>query len=216
MTTAVQAPAVPAPRSASRPLPTGNRRPGLVALAVLLIVGFGLSGALLVSRAGDTTDVLVVARAVPAGHVIESGDVAVAHIAGSVRAIAATERASVVGRTASVAVVEGQLLNRDMLSDAVVPAKDQAVVGLSLAPGQFPADGLAVGDRVLAVVVPTATDATSTSARAITTAEVFGMRPDPTRGPDTLITPVLPLEFAGQVLANSSAGRIGLVKVTAR
>jgi hypothetical protein len=212
------APVIPA-QPGPRPLPTRSRRPGLIAVAVLLIVGFGLSGAVLVSRAGHTTEVLVAARPVAAGHVIAAGDVGVARMSGTVRAIASGDVGTVVGRTVTVGVVAGQVFNRDMLTGAAVPGKDQAVIGLSLAPGRFPADGLAVGDRVLAVVIPSATDPAAVSgppaARAITTALVYGMRPDPTRGPDTLVSLVVPLDQANQVLANSAVGRIGLVKVAA-
>jgi len=212
-------PTIPA-QGGPRPLPTRSRRPGLIAIAVLLIVGFGLSGALLVSRAGNTTGVLVAARPVAAGHTITSGDLTVARLSGTVRAISSKDASTVVGRTAAVSVVAGQVLNRDMLADADVPGKDQAVIGLSLTPGQFPADGLAVGDRVLAVVLPSASDPAavngSPSARAITTAQVYGMRPDPNRGPGTLVSLVLPIDMAGQVLANGAVGRIGLVKVAAQ
>lgn len=205
----------------SRALPTRTRRPGLIALAVLLIVGFGLSGAVLVSQAGDTSEVLVAARPVAAGHVIAPEDLTIARISGSVRAIAAADAPTVVGRTAAVPVVSGQVLNRDMLTSAMVPAKDQAVIGLSLAPGQFPTGGLAVGDQVLAVVIPAATDAVAgagsgPTARAIATADVFGLTPDPNRGPDTLVTLLLPLDVAAQVMAHGAVGRIGLVKVTAQ
>jgi hypothetical protein len=186
---------------------------------VLLIVGFGLSGAVLVSRAGHTTEVLVAAGPVAAGHTITRDDVTTARISGSVRAIAASDLATVVGQTAAVGVVGGQVLNRDMLTAAAVPARDQAIVGLSLAPGQFPADGLAVGDLVLVSVIPAAGDAAATTgapaAKAITTGEVYGIRVDPARGPESLVSLLVPLNMANEVIANGAVGRIALVKVAA-
>lgn len=216
MTTATQ-PMIPSQTAAAvrRPLPTRARRPGLIATAVLLIVGFALTGALLVSRAGDTSQVLVVARPVAAGHVISAADLGVVRVAGPVRAIGAGDVSTVVGRTAAVGLVGGQVLNRDMLAAAAVPAANQAMIGLALRPGQFPADGLAVGDQVLAVVIPAATDTAATPARALTTAEVYGLRADPTNSSATLVTLLLPLNQANQVLSQSAVGRIGLVKVTA-
>jgi hypothetical protein len=170
----------------------------------------------LVSRAGDTSEVLVAARPVAAGHVIEADDLTAVKVAGPVRAIAAAEMSTVVGSTAAVGLVDGQVLNRGMLTAATVPAPDQAVIGLALAPGQFPADGLEVGDPVLAVMIPSAGDtAAAPTARALTTAEVYGLRADPSHGGDTLVTLLLPLNMANQVLAQSAVGRIGLVKVTA-
>src|SRR4051794_37294053 len=160
----------PSGRSA---LPTRGRRPGLIAVAVLLIVGFALSGALLVSRAGDTTEVLVAARAVPAGHVIGPADVAAARLSGSVRAIAAGDLRTVVGNSAAVGLVGGQVLNRDMLTTAAVPAPGKSMVGLALRPGQLPADGLGIGDRVQAIAIPAATDpavgAPADAAKVLTT-----------------------------------------------
>jgi hypothetical protein len=44
---------------------------------------------------------------------------------------------------------------------------------------------------------------------------VYGLRADPTSSTDTLVTLLLPLNQANQVLAQSAVGRIGLVKVTA-
>lgn len=219
MTTTTQ-PAIPLQGSPAqgtpqrRPLPTRSRRPGLIAAAVLLIVGFALTGSVLVSRAGDTSEVLIAARPVPAGHAITAADLGVARVAGSVRAIGAGEMSTVLGRTAAVGLVGGQVLNRDMLAAAAVPAPDQAMVGLALRPGQFPADGLKVGDRVLAVVTPASTDTTAaTAARALTTAEVYGLRPDSTSSTDTLVTLLLPLDQANAVMTQAAVGRIGLVKV---
>lgn len=201
---------------ASKPLPTRARRPGLIAVAVLLIVGFALSGALLVSRAGDTTEVLVASHAVPAGQVIGAGDVAAARLSGSVRAIAAGDLRTVLGSTAAVGLVGGQVLNRDMLTTAAVPAPGKSMVGLALRPGHLPADGLGIGDRVQAIVIPAATDpvagAPADAAKVLTTGEVYGMRAD-TGGTDTLVTLVVPAETAARLLAQGAAGRVGLVKV---
>ncbi|MBA3745286.1 SAF domain-containing protein [Sporichthya sp.] len=205
------------PAGVPRPLPTRARRPGLIAGAVLLIVGLALTGGLLVSGAAGKTEVLVAAGAVPAGHVLTAGDVRATSVAGDVRAIRAADLATVVGQSAAVGLVPGQLLNRDMLTTATVPAPGQAMIGLSLAPGQFPADGLAVGDQVLAVMIPAAGGSSadaSLTARALTTAEVFGLRSDPSSSGATLVTLVVPLNMANQVLAQSAVGRIGLVKVT--
>ena len=208
-----------APTSAggSRPLPTRARRPGLIAAAVVLIAGFALAGGVLVSSAAGKTEVLVAAGGIPAGHALTEADLRAASIAGDIRAIRADDLATVLGQNAAVGMVPGQVLNRDMLTTASVPAPDQAMIGLSLAPGQFPADGLAVGDQVLAVMIPAAggsSPGAALTARALTTAQVFGLRADPSSAGDTLVTLVIPLNMANQVLAHSAVERIGLVKVT--
>ena len=52
-------------------LPTRQRRPGYIALAVVLIVGLAALGGYWYSQAGRKAPVVVVIRDVPAGHVIE-------------------------------------------------------------------------------------------------------------------------------------------------
>lgn len=196
-------------------LPTRARRPGLIAVAVLLIVGFGLSGAVLVSRAGSTNEILVASRAVPAGHVIGAGDVSMARLSGSVRSIAAADLRTVLGSTASVGLVGGEVLNRDMLTTATVPGPGKAMVGVALKPGQLPGDGIGVGDKVLAVVIPGVNDpVAATTARALTVGQIYSLRSDQTGGTETLVTLIVPLEMAGTILAQSAAGRLGLVKVS--
>jgi hypothetical protein len=198
----------------AKPLPTRGRRPGLIAVAVLLIVGFALSGAVLVSRAGQTSEVLVASRAVTAGHVIGAGDVAVVRLSGSVRAIAAADLRTVVGSTAAVGLVGGQVLNRDMLTTATVPGPGKAMIGLDLKPGQLPSDGIGVGDHVLAVVIPAANDpAPAAAATALTVGEIYSLRAEQAGSADTLVTLIVPLDMAGKILAQSAAGRLGLVKV---
>jgi Flp pilus assembly protein CpaB len=189
----------------------------LIAVASLLIVGFGLTGALLVSRAGDTTSVLVAARPVPAGQPISGADLSVARVSGSVRAIAAAQANTVVGRIAAVGMVAGQVLNRDMLTATTVPGQGQVMVGLALAPGQLPGDGLQIGDRVLAVAVPAATDSAGAlpAARALAAGQVYGLRPDTGSDASTLVTLLLPIDAAGQVMAEAAGGHIDLVKVAA-
>ncbi|WP_019873115.1 SAF domain-containing protein, partial [Sporichthya polymorpha] len=166
----------------SRPLPTRARRPGLIGAAIALIVGFALTGALLVSSAGGKTEVLVAAHAVPAGHVLTGEDLRATGVAGDVRAIAATDLSTVVGRTSAVDLAAGQLLNRDMLTDIPVPGAGQALVGLALAPGRFPADGLQPGDQVQAIEVPTAAGAGADlgSPRLLALGEVYALRADGT------------------------------------
>lgn len=204
---------------AGRPLPTRSHRPGLIATAVLLVVGFALGGALLVNRAGDTTTVLVAARPVPAGQVVTAADLTTAPVSGSVRAIAAADTDTVVGRTAAVGLVPGQVLNRDMLTTQVVPGPGQSTVGLALGPGRLPADGLQVGDTVQAIVVapPGATDPTraDAGARVLAVGEVFALRPDPSSAADTLVTLVVSADAAARIATYGAAGQVALVKVGA-
>ena len=205
------------PPAAARPLPTRARRPGLVAGAVALIVGFALAGGLLVSSAAGKTEVLVMAGPVAAGHVVGAQDVRATSVAGDVRAIASDDLATVLGQTAAVDLVGGQLLNRDMLTGATLPRPGQSMLGLALAPGRLPGDGLAVGDRVQALAVPTAgasaADPTDLP-RVLAIGEVFAVRADSSTA-DTLVTVVVPSSAAGRLAAYGATGQVSLIKVAA-
>jgi hypothetical protein len=106
-----------------------------------------------VSAAGHRLPVLALARPVPAGEPISTADLAVAHVAAdpALHPIPASEEGTVTGRLAAVDLRPGTLLTRDELSTVGIPAAGQALIGVSLKPGQLPARQLARGDRVLAV-----------------------------------------------------------------
>lgn len=203
------------PATAPRPLPTRTRRPGLIAAAVVLIVGFALGGGWLVSSAGGKAEVLVAAAPVPAGHILDRADVRAVSVAGDVRAIAADDLTTVLGQTAAVDLVAGQLLNRDMLTGAAVPDAGQSLVGLALGPGRLPGGGFAAGDRVHALAVPNAAAATAkvVDPQVLAIGQVFAVSGDSTG--DTLVTVVVPAESAGRLAAHGATGQVSLIKIAA-
>jgi hypothetical protein len=189
----------------------------LIATAVVLVAGFSLGGAVLVSRMAGTTPVLVAAHDIPAGRVLGAGDVRSIGVAGPVRAIVTGDLATVIGQTTSVPLVSGQVLNRAMLTAAAVPGPGQSMIGLSLGPGQLPGDGLAAGDRVQAVAIPAdaggAADAgTDDAVKVLATGAVYAVRD--AAGGDTLVTLLVDAEVAPKLVARGAAGRIGLVKIS--
>ena len=135
------------------PRPPGQRRNrAAVLLGLLLVVGFGLGGAVLYTGAGQRESVLVMAREVPAGARIGEADLGVAQVSAdsSVTPVPASARSQAVGRVARVGLVPGSLLLPAHLApkgEGVPPG--QSVVALLLEFGQAPA--LASGDRVLVV-----------------------------------------------------------------
>lgn len=116
----------------------------------------------------DRSLALVVARPVIAGQAIRDGDLREALVGSDApdATIAASRRSSMVGRTAAVDLVPGAFLAPAQLATGPATGTGQAVVGATLKQGQFPVE-LAVGDRVLAVRLPTASEAaTVTTVRA--------------------------------------------------
>jgi SAF domain len=202
--------------AARTPLATRRRRPGLVGLALLVVVGGALAGGRLYQTAGAKTLVVVAARDVPAGHRLNRADLATVSIAGPVKAIAGDRLESLVGQTAAVAIVDGTVLNRAMLSTTASADPSQAMIGLALKAGQLPGDGLVPGDTVRLVAVAIATGASPSSASArvlLDNARVYAIRADDTAAGVTVVTLVVDLANAPAVAAAGSAGQVVLIKV---
>jgi hypothetical protein len=186
-----------------------------VALAIALIVGLAVLGMYLYQQAGAKTPVLVVAREVPAGHVVARADLSTVSVAGPVTAVAAGHIDSVVGQTAAVDLLPNMLVQRSMLTRGGPIGAGQVKVGVAVKPGQSPADGLAAGDRVEVLQVP-AKDATGPAAapQVLTDAAVvFSAAADPSTTGGTVLSLLLPRAVAPLVAAASAAGQIALVQV---
>ncbi|GLX04772.1 hypothetical protein Misp03_16990 [Microbispora sp. NBRC 16548] len=94
---------------------------------------------------------LMVARDVPIGQVINADDLASVQISADPRiaTVPAERLASTVGRVAAADLAAGTLLAETQTTDAMTPGPGQQLVPLALKPGQLPARGLRAGDRVL-------------------------------------------------------------------
>lgn len=206
------------PRAAVVPaaLPTRERRPGYIALATALIVGFAALGLYLYQQAGAKTPVVVVTADVPEGHTIQRSDLTTVSVAGGITAIGGGNIETVVGQTARIHLLPNTVLQRSMVTAAAPLAAGQAQVGVAVKSGQIPADGLQPGDTVQVVQVP-ATGAASTSDRSarvlVDQAIVFSSRDDPSQTGTTLLTLVLPLASSSAVAAASAAGQIALIRI---
>jgi hypothetical protein len=197
------------------PLPTRERHPGYVALAVALIVGLAAVGAYLYVQAGAKFPVVTVVRGVPAGHVIERSDLSTQAVDTGVTAIAAADMDSVVGKTAAVQLLPDMLLMRSMVTDASALSASVALVGVALKPGQVP-DGLGAGDTVQILQLP-GRDAIAgplgLSRALVDKAQVYSVRPDPSLGGGILVTVLVPAVSVPAVTAASGTGLAALARV---
>jgi hypothetical protein len=199
----------------SSPLRSGGRNRSRVAAGLLLILVTTLGVLVLFSKAGDRQAVLAVAQTVEVGEVVDARDLRVVHVSADpgVRAIPATQRQQVVGRTAAVRLVPGSLLASGQLGDGVAVPAGHAMVGAVLKPGQYPI-GLTVGDRV-ALVFGAASGAgivvSAESAGAPPTATVaaLGDPADATGG--LTVSLVVPADAAPGLASAGAAGRLNLV-----
>lgn len=91
-----------------------------------------------------------VAHEIHAGQVIHRQDLVSVQIAAGpgLSAVPVRRAEDVVGKRSLVRLLPGSLLNPSAVADKLVPGPGQALVGLSLGPGQHPAVPLDSGDPV--------------------------------------------------------------------
>jgi hypothetical protein len=106
------------------------------------------------------------------------------------------------------------LTNSELVPSGAVPGPDQAQVGLALKPGQVPAEGLTVGQRVLIVLLPQNAAGVPLSPYAVTTATIWS-----TSGPDSsgsvTATVVVPRSIATSLAGYASRGEVAVVAIGA-
>ena len=132
----------------------GRRNRTRIALGLVVIVLCVLATASLFSSANNRAQVLALRHAVPAGHTIASGDLAITRVSvgADVRTTPASALDRIVGRVAAVTLVAGSLLSPDDVSVAARVPSGMAIVGASLKAGQYPVS-LAPGDEVRLVEI---------------------------------------------------------------
>lgn len=204
----------PRPMSLGHDLPRVPRRYGQWAGAVLFVVMAVLLAGWFWQQKSDREEVLAVAHPVPAGTVIAADDLKVAAVAGVTSTISSDDAASVVGSTAAVELVEGQILTPDMVTSKPLPGPGERVVGLQLDATRVPT-GLRPGDVVVVLAVPPAGDPSSPAElddptvlapqATVASAEVI-------EGAGTRLALVLPDSVAERVTAYVAAGRVALVQ----
>ena len=165
-------------------LPTRRVRLPELAIGILVLVAFAL-GALL-WHLGTTTKApaLVLATDVSRGGAIQATDLRTAFITTDDQLARVTDPASVVGKVALIDLPAGTLMTSAVVAEASVIEPGDGVVGLALDPGQYPALGLAPGDRVNVVrssdapVDPDGADPDQALARGATVFEVEDLASD--------------------------------------
>lgn len=204
----------PHPKSLGHDLPRVPRRYGQWAGAVLFVVMAVLLAGWFWQQKSDREEVLAVAHPVPAGTVIAADDLKVAAVAGVTSTISSDDAASVIGSTAAVGLVEGQILTPDMVTSKPLPGPGERMVGLQLDATRAPT-GLRPGDAVLVLAVPPAGDPSSPAElddptvlapqATVASAEVI-------EGAGTRLALVVPDSVAERVTAYVAAGRVALVQ----
>ncbi|MER8160221.1 SAF domain-containing protein [Streptomyces sp. NPDC094472] len=117
---------------------------------VVSAVGF----VLVTSMVGEREKVLVLARDVPAGHVLGAGDLRQVEVASETGVVSAADQARVLGRRAKVPLVAGSLLAPGQFGGArAFPPKGQSEVAFAIEAGSA-SPGVVRGDRVAVLEGP--------------------------------------------------------------
>lgn len=190
------------------------RRLGSWAAAILFVVLVVIGLLALFQAQGNRVEVLQVTKPVPAGQVIEEGDVHAIQVAGVPGAIAASDIDTVVGKRSSTGLVEGQILTPGAVTGDPVPADGQRLVALQLPPGRVPG-GLEPGAVVSVLAAPADGSAVSASQlqdpQSLTDGaqvESVGSTPDGNK----VVTVLVKDSVAESIAAYSAAGQVTIVQ----
>lgn len=193
----------PVPRS-----PKLARRPFLVVLAAVLVAAGALAGGLLWVSATTAGEVVMARQDVARGEVITAQDLGTVRVSvdPSLSTIPAGEMASLVGRRASADLTAGTLVSGTQVSESVVPAPGESVVGVPIAPGLMPVEPLASGDKVR--LVRTGDLPADRAAASPVEASVLRVTPGDTQ---TVVDVVVAADQAVQLAEWAGSGKIALV-----
>lgn len=200
-----------------RGLRSRPRRKGLAAFAAFMMLGSGVAVAVMVDRAGDTVEVLAVRESIAKGHTITRGDLVAKDVAGIDETYSVDAAAAVVGSSATVDLVPGQVITRDMVSKTPTPAAGKATVGLNLDPTRVPAAGLKAGDVVDVIAVPAGdntggNDELDAPPALASAAQVYDTAGTATEGGGVLVTIIVDKSAAARIAAYSTADRVAIVE----
>ena len=138
-------------------------------LAGLVLVGLcGIAAVVWRSSSDARRPVAVLRASVPKGAVVTEADLRPAEVAlgDGVRAVAWEHRAALVGKTALTDLPADTVLVSALVADQPALGAGEALVGLKLEPGAYPAGDLRAGDAVEVVGAVTATAAAGAAAGA--------------------------------------------------
>src|SRR5436305_7109621 len=126
------------------------RRVPWVALGVILVVSGALIFGLMVQSAGHRVAVVVAARDINPGQLIEARDLRVVDVAidGQAATIPSDQRGQLVGMRATSRIPAGSVVSRGEFAAGSGLAPGRVVVGALLGPGALPVPNLRVGDQV--------------------------------------------------------------------
>lgn len=204
-----------------------QRRPAWIAAGIALVALAVLVNVYLFTAAGHRISVVRVARNVPVGQRLIRADLGTSSVVvgPGVQVIPARQLGEVVGRRAAVGLRSGTLLTASQITTELSPQPGQALVTVTLKPGQLPPGGLVPGSQLRVVSTPGSQAASDGDGGAASSGQ--GGQPagqdvraavDSVGGPDadgTMTVALLVADAdADPVAREAAAGQIALVITT--
>ena len=185
-------------------------------IAVFLVAVSALAAVVLFSRVAAREPILALANPVERGQVIASDDLMVVYVATDdpITSLSSEAAVGLVGLTAVADFDAGTILTPAHLVSRSLLDAGEGVVGLALAPGEYPTPLLAPGDVVDVVVTnrgPFEPDAVAAD-NVIASAVVFDVAELGTQG-ELFISLRMPAEKAAEVAVAAAEDRVRLVLV---
>lgn len=196
--------------------PKLRRRPILALGGIALVVLGALLAAYAYLATSETSDVVALRDTVMRGEVIEAADLVTVQVGvdPALQVIPGDEMSQIVGRRAALDLATGSLLTEAAVTEQVVPAAGQSVVGLALTPALMPGEPLRVGDTVRVVVTAGAQgDPSTLEQEPLARAEVVNVAsPGMDGAGTTTVVSVLVDEGEATAIAqHAAAGRVAIV-----
>ncbi len=199
----------PSGRSGRRP------RTSWIALGLLVLVGFGLFGAITVARVAGREPVLALAQPIERGEQLTATHLAVVNVGtdDAVALVAASDRDDLLGLTATAGLEAGTLVTRSQFAEGPTVAAGYSVVGLALDPGEYPTATLRPGDLVVVVRTPASTPTEredSGSTVLAESAEVFAIETLSETAHTVMISIVVPEAVVAEIASAAAQDRVRL------
>jgi hypothetical protein len=222
-----------------------GRRPRMAALSVAIIMACTALFVVIYLHSTHLVAVIGVTQEISQGNLVEASDLRQVDLTATsgVQTVPVSAAQQVIGRPAAVTLLPGTLLTPEEIGGSRRISSNEAVVGVQLKPGMFPASGLINGEDVLVVLTGpvgsavsgggdqnssgsgsspnsdgssgSGSSSTSTAPTVISTATVVGVNdnPDGSGSGDITASVEVRASDAPLVADSSAAGQVALVQI---
>ncbi|EWT06787.1 flagellar basal body P-ring biosynthesis protein FlgA [Intrasporangium chromatireducens Q5-1] len=194
------------------PPPKLRRRPLLVLVSVAAVIAGALLAVWAYTASPTTHEVVAVRATIQRGGIIDRADLMLVRVTldPALNPVDGSRIDALAGQHAALDLPAGGLVTDDAVTTAVVPAKGQSVVGISLPPALLPGEPLRAGDDVRVVATPGEQGEVSAGEQRFIPATVVGVHPNPESG-QSVVSVQVPYAAAAELAARAATGKVALV-----